>query len=789
MVGQTLDRYRVLEKIGAGGMGEVYRARDDRLQRDVALKVLPPGTLNTADLRQRFRQEALTLSRLNHPHVAIVHDFDTQSGVDYLVMEFVPGVSLADRLAQGALAEKEIVKLATQVSMALSEAHEQGVVHRDLKPGNIMVTPKGQVKVLDFGLAKLVRPEIEISGESTKEVSEHNVAGGTLPYMSPEQLSGEPTDTRTDIYSFGAVLYEMMTGQRPFRETLAAKMIDAILHQAPVPPRALNQRISAELERIAMKCLEKAPESRYQSAVDLTVDLRRMEASASAMSIPHLPVRRNPWRRAASWVAPVIIVLFLAAVATNLGGLRDRIFPPATNRVEWVAVLPLTTPGGNPEQEYFADGMTDALIAELANISALRVISRTSIMRYKGSTKSVPEIARELKVDAVLEASALESGGRVRITARLIRASSDTNIWSNSYERDLRDVLDLQREVASAVAHEIKVAITPREAARLARSSPVNPEAYVAYIRGRFYLNKRTREDIARAIELFQQAIARDSSYAPAYVGLSDAYTVAGGGAFISPERAHPVAESAAIKALELDESSAEAHVSLATVRFMHYDWAEAEPEFRRALALNPNYATAHHWYALHLSALGRHAEAIEHVRRAQELDPLSLVITANAGWCYFLARQYDLTIEQSRHALDLDPNFDSAYGYMAQAYVEKGMAKEALAAFQKAQELTGGTGYFAELAYANAVFRKKQEALRLLAEFQARAGRELVSAYDVAMVYASLGDKERAFSWLTRSYENREARLVNVKQHPRFDSLHSDPRFDELLRRIGLNP
>ncbi len=778
----------MLEKIGAGGMGEVYRARDDRLQRDVALKVLPPGTLNTPDLRQRFRQEALTLSRLNHPHVAIVHDFDTQSGVDYLVMEFVPGVSLADRLAQGPLPEKEIVKLATQVSMALGEAHEQGVIHRDLKPGNIMVTPKGQVKVLDFGLAKLVRPELEISGESTSDASEHNVAGGTLPYMSPEQLSGEPTDARTDIYSFGAVLYEMMTGQRPFRETLAAKMIDAILHQAPVPPRALNPRISAELERIAMKCLEKAPENRYQSAVDLTVDLRRLEASASAVSIPHIPVRRSPWRRAAAWFAPVIVLLVFAAVALNVSGLRDRIFPTASNHVEWVAVLPLTTPPGNPEQEYFADGMTDALIAELANISALRVISRTSIMRYKGTSKSVPEIARELKVDAVLEASVLESSGRVRINARLIRASSDSNIWSNSYERDLRDVLDLQREVATAVAREIRVAVTPREAARLARSSPVDPDAYVAYIKGRYAWNKRTREDVGRSVELFQLAIAKDPAYAPAYVGLSDAYLVLMSNIYLSPERSFPLAEAAAKKALELDDSSAEAHTSLASVLFFHYDWAEAEKEFRRALALNPNYATAHHWYATFLAALGRDTEAIEHARRAQELDPLSLVITANTGWCYFLARQYDLTIQQSHHALDLDPAFDAAYGYLGYAYEEKRMEKEAFEALQKGQELSGG-GYFAELAYANAVFGHKQEALRLLAEFQRRAGREPVSAYDVATVYAGLGDNDKAISWLEKSYQNREPRLVNAKQHPRFEALHGDPRFQDLLRRIGFTP
>jgi tetratricopeptide (TPR) repeat protein len=403
----------------------------------------------------------------------------------------------------------------------------------------------------------------------------------------------------------------------------------------------------------------------------------------------------------------------------------------------------------------------------------------------------VPEIARELKVDAVLEAAVLESSGRVRITARLIRASSDTNIWSNSYERDMRDVLDLQREVASAVAHEVRVAITPREAARLAKNSPIDPDAYVAYLKGRFLWNKRTREDITRAIEQFQIAIAKDPTYAPAYVGLSDAYMTASGNAYLAPERAFPVATAAAQKALELDESAAEAHISMAHLNFFRYQFADAEKEFLRALALNPNYATAHHWYAIFLSAMGRHAEAIEQIRRAQELDPLSTVISANAGWCYFLARQYDLTIEQSRRTLALDPQFEAGYGYMGQALIEKGMAKEAIATFRKAKEVGGvnGYGFLAELAYAHAALGEKTEALKLLAEFQESAGRDQASAYDVAMVYASLGDKAKALDWLEKGFENHEGRLVNIKQHPRFDSLHDEPRFQELVRRLGFSP
>jgi serine/threonine-protein kinase len=766
-------------------MGEVYRARDERLQRDVALKVLPPGILNDAETRERLRQEALTLSRLNHPHVATLHDFDTQDGVDFLVMEFVPGISLSDRLVMGPLAEKEAVKLGLQVATALGEAHEQGVVHRDLKPGNIMVTPKGQAKVLDFGLAKLVHPVREPSVASTGEITEHNVTAGTLPYMAPEQLTGELVDVRTDIYALGAVLYEMATGHRPYREPLAAKMIDSILHEPPVPPRARNPRVTAEFERITMKCLEKSPENRYQSAVELVIDLRRLEASTSGIYIPQARRRRGR-PKGRIWGMAVVLAAVALAVGLNVRGLRDRLFGAPPSLAQSVAVLPIPTPPGQPEQEYFADGMHDALISELTNISAMRVIPRTSMMRYKESRKSITEIARELKVDSVLEATVLLSGERVRINAQLFRGANEARLWGESYERNLSDVLSLQREVASAVAREVRVALTPREAARLARAPSVNPDCYVAYVRGKFYLGKRGRDDVAKGIELFQLAITKDPSYAAPYVGLADGYLVLWGGAYLAPDRAYPLAEAAAKKALELDEASAEAHTSLASVRDSYYQFEEADQEYRRAIELNPNYATAHHWYALYLSAMGRHAEALEHIQRAQQLDPLSLAIAANAGWCRYLARQYDQAIDESRKALELDPNFAIAYGYMGQAYVEKGLKEEAVAAFRKARELSGDLNYDAELASAYAVFGHRAEAQRLLTQLKASSAHEFVADYSLALVYASLGDRDRAMTRLQRSYENHESRLMNLRAHPRFEALHSDQRFTQLVHRMG---
>ncbi len=689
MIGQALGKYRVVEKLGEGGMGIVYRARDEGLNRNVAVKILPPGALTDEGSRKRFRKEALTLAKLNHPNIESLYDLDNKDGVDFLVMEYVPGATLAERLAGGALPEKEVLTLGMQVAAALEEAHDQGVVHRDLKPGNIGVTPKGQVKVLDFGLAKVLPQAAEV--DITVSLTETPAMAGTLPYMPPELLRGEPTDTRADIYSLGVVLYEMSTGQRPFREPLASRLTDAILHQLPIAPRTLNARVSPELERIILKCMEKKQENRYQSAKELRVDLGRLLPSTAGAA---------PARRKYRFLAPVnlwlmaggAVALFAALAVLNIGAVREKLLGKGTApRIESIAVLPLENLSGDPEQEYLADGMTETLIAHLAKISSLRVISRTSVMRYKRTNKALPEIARELGADALIEGSVMRSGSRIRITAQLIYAPSDRHLWGESYERDLSDVLVLQSEVARAIADEIEIKLTPQDQTRLATARPVNSEAYELYLKGRYYWNKMSGPAVTRAAEYFSKAIALDGSYAPVYVGLADCYLRQADLGNSPPSEAYGRAKTATLRALEIDNELAEAHASLAVIRADYdWDWEGAETEFRRALELDPKHVNAHQWHAVFLAKLGRFKEAFPEIAIAKELDPLSLPVATSAGSILRYARRYDEAIEELRRAIDLEPSFKFTHVELAEVYELKGMFQEAASEWSRVNALSG---------------------------------------------------------------------------------------------------
>ena len=792
MIGLTLGHYRIVEKIGEGGMGVVYRARDEQLDRDVALKVLPPGALADEATRKRFRKEALTLAKLNHTNIEAAHEFGSQDGVDFLVMEYIAGATLAERLAAGALPEKEVLTLGAQIAAALEEAHEQGVVHRDLKPGNIVVTPKGQAKVLDFGLAKLLRPESEMS--TTDQLSSSAAVAGTLPYMSPEQLRGKPADGRSDIYAAGAVLYEMATGKRPFREEVATALVDDILHKPPPPPGRLKHDLSPRLEEIILKCLEKEPENRYQSAKELLVDLRRLASPSAVTAVPMPRVTR--WRKAArpaAYGAGGAVALVVVLVALNIGGVRQQLLGrSASPHFESLAVLPLENLSRDPDQEYFADGMTEALITDLSKISALRVISRTSVMQYKGVKKPLPQIARELNVDGVIEGSVQRSGDRVRITAQLIEAATDRHLWAESYERELSDVLALESEVAQAIAGEIRVKLTRPEKLQLASARPVSPAAYEANLKGRYFWNKRTPEGVKTAIEYFQQSIEKDPNYALAYAGLADCYVVPVNPS--PPREKMPKAKAAATKALQLDDTLAEAHTSLASVLSRYdWDWPGAEKEFKRALELNPRYAEAHEWYAAwYLVPMGRLQEAIAEEKRAQELDPVSLIINFELGIVLYYAREYDQAIEQFRKTLELNPNFRQAQTSLAAAYGQKGMYEQAVAGLQKSLTLPGGTEWpptRAGLGYAYGVSGRKDEARKVLNEMKQLARQKYVSAYDVALIYVGLDEKDLAFTWLEKAYEERSFVLSNIKAEPRMDGLRSDPRFQNLLRRIGIPP
>ena len=791
MIGQTLGHYRVVEKIGEGGMGVVYRAQDERLERDVALKILPAGVLTDETARKRFRKEALALAKLNHPNIGVIHDFDTQGGVDFLVMEYIPGGTLAERLGGGPPSEKETLALATQIAAALEEAHEKGIVHRDLKPGNVVVTPKGQAKVLDFGLAKLLRP---VTAETpTETMSATAAVAGTLPYMSPEQLRGEPADARTDIYATGVILYELTTGRRPYSEQLASQLTDAILHQPPVPPRVVNPRTTPELERIILKCLEKDAENRYQSAKELTVDLRRLAAPTTATAVTAATPARTSLLRVALAGGIGALVLVGVLLGLNVGGLRERLLSRGgATQIESLAVLPLANMSGDPGQEYFADGMTEALISNLAQISALRVISRTSAMRYKGSQESLPEIARELHVDAVIEGSVFRSGNRVRITAQLIHGATDRHLWAKNYERDLRDVLALQDDVARAIAQEVRVQLTSQEQARLGSARPVNPTAHEAYLKGLYHC--RTAADLEKGVEFFKQAIGADPKYWQAYAGLAGCYTWLGYFGILPPQPAYSRAKAAALKALEGDDGLSEAHGALALVKLHHdWDWAGAEKEFRRALELKPNDADLHHSYAHYLLATGRGEESAAESRRASELDPVNPMLTSCVGWHRLYTRRYDEAVEYSRKALEIDRNHFWAHYHLGLAYEQKGMFEQAIAAFQKSASLGGSpcgggsTLGLTGLARAIAMSGNKAYAHKMLSGLSELSRKNYVSPYEVAAIHTALGEKGEAFRALQKAYDERSSMIVHLRWDPRFDVLHSDPRFGELVRRIGL--
>ncbi len=792
--GTRLGPYEIVSAIGAGGMGEVYRARDSRLGREVAVKVLPASLSDDADRLRRFEQEARAASALNHPNILAIFDVGTHGEAPYVVSELLDGETLRERLTGASLAVRKATDYATQIAEGLAAAQEKGIVHRDLKPENLFVTKDGRIKILDFGLAKLTRPEVPsgplTAAPTSPAETEPGVVMGTVGYMSPEQVRGQPADHRSDIFAFGAILYEMLTGRRAFRGASPADTMSAILKEepefAPTRPDA-----SPALEHIVRRCLEKSPQERFQSARDLAFALQETSSASAAPQSVSLPV---PQSRSILWLGPLGLVVLLAAlIAVNAGRLRERLFGgsgPA--RIQSLAVLPLENLSRDPEQEYFADGMTEELIADLGKIRALRVISRTSAMRYKGTKKSLPEIARELNVDALVEGSALRSGDRVRITAQLIRAATDEHLWSESYERDLKDVLALQSEVARSIAREIKIALTPQEQIRLAEARPVDPEAHQLFLKGRYYLVKNTQEGARKALEYFQQSIDRDPAYAAAYAQLANTYVLLGvTGIDVRPPReTMPRAKAAALKALELDDTLAEARAQLGRMRWYDWDWPAAEKDFQRAIELNPGYAAAHPWYSNYLCSLGRFDEAIAEAKRALELDPLFLVSNHVQAWPYHLSRRYDEAIERYRKTLEMDPNFPRTHLRLGEVYAAKGMYREAIAEYEKFSALGGGsTMALALIGNARALLGERHEALRVLEELTAESKRRYVPSFHFAIVHAGLGDKDQAFAWLDRAYEERSQFLVDLKFEPILDPLRSDPRFADLVRRVGLSP
>jgi TolB-like protein/Tfp pilus assembly protein PilF len=778
------NRYEVIEELGEGGMGKVYKVFDRKIEEKVALKVLAPEIAGDEKTIERFRNELKLARKVSHRNVCRMFDLSEEEKTQFITMEYVPGENLKSLIKRvGQLSKAKAISIAMQVCEGLAEAHRLGVVHRDLKPQNIMVDSEGNARIMDFGIAHSIK---------TKSITETGMIIGTPEYMSPEQVEGEVVDQRSDLYSLGVILFEMLIGQVPFQGQTPLSVILKHKTEEPPDPRRFDDQISFELSRIILKCMEKDKKRRYQSAEQLLSDLAEVQEGITTTDKSRLE-RRRIKTGVKEWKKEGLIAAFsVVAVALVLSGffLFKGVFKGHQNTLDSIAVLPLKNLSGISTQDYLSDGMTDALISNLAQIGALRrVISSTSVMQYRDTTKSMPEIARELDVDAVVEGSVMVSKQRVRVNVQLIEARTDRNIWSRSYEKDMNDILTLQSELARAIAREIKIVLTPAEEARLGLTHPVDPEAYQLVLKGRSLWSKRTEDDLMKAKELFEQAIEKDPSYAQAHAGLADVYNMLASYYFVSPSDAYPKAKQEAQKALELNENLAEAYTSMAWVKYrFEKDWFAAETDYNWAIGLNPNYATAHHWYGALLRDRGRFDEALAELERARELNPFSLTINTSIAYLFYFARQYDQSITQCLKTLELDDNFHWAYDVLGLSYLQKEEYEKSISALQKAVDLSGlSTDYVCHLAQVYAQAGKTEEAQKILGGLLAKSETDHVPFHELALIYMALDQKELALSFLERASDEQLFIVSASKMDPRLDIFRMDPLYATVLEKIGL--
>ena len=822
--GTHLGRYEIRSKLGAGGMGEVYLARDTKLDRSVALKVLPADLATRRDRMQRFGQEAKAASALNHPNIITIYEIEQIDSVNFIATELIEGETLRQRLRSAPIRLGQVLDVAIQTASALTASHAAGIVHRDIKPENIMIRRDGIVKVLDFGLAKLTErlPPDSVDTEApTRAVvnTEPGVILGTAIYMSPEQARGLQVDARTDIFSLGVVLYEMVAGRLPFEGSTASEVLAAMLSEKESQPLARYSREApVELERIVSKALRKEREQRYQTTKDLLLDLQNLkqqldfearlersippetrdsqttgsqaQATVSGGASPTVPITESLTSRIKHHRRSLVIALGTLILAVC--GLTYLFYSarPA-GAIDSIAVLPLINASNDPNSEYLSDGITESIISNLSQLPQLKVMARSTVFHFKGKEIDPRDAGRQLGVRAVMAGRLLQQGDHLIVRTELVNVADGTQLWGAEYDRKLSDVLGLQQDISREISQNLRLKLTGEEKKRLTGRDPTNAEAYQFYLRGRYFWNKRTADGITKAIDQFQQAIDRDPNFALGYVGLIDCYGLLEEYAGVPTSETLPKARAAADRALQIDDSLSEGHTSSAFVFQQMWRWAETEQEYKRAISLNPNYPTAHHWLSIYFRTKGQLDDSLREINRAQELDPLSSVIGQNVAEIYLLKNDLNSAIAQCQRIIELDPNFPGAHDELGFAYLKQRRYEEAISELRKTVELSGSASrYQGDLGYCYAVTGRRAEAQAILKELEVKyARREAVGQY-LADVYAGLGDRDQAFTWLRRDLERGSGlRLPFIRWWFTFDELRGDPRFADLMHRMGLNP